>query len=101
MHETLYHLYPPETEEEANSWLMQFLLHYNSQPHRNEPHSRIEDWVANLPRIGIRQMCSWERFCTFAREPQRRKVGIDARVSVDGVSYEVDPDLAGETVILF
>ena len=101
MHETLYHLYAPETDEEANSWLMQFLLHYNSQPQRNAPHSRIEDWVANLPRIGIRQMCSWERFCTFAREPQRRKVGIDARVSVDGVSYEVDPDLAGETVILF
>ena len=39
--------------------------------------------------------------CTFAREPQRRKVGIDARVSVYGVSYEVDPDLAGEMVILF
>ncbi len=101
MHETLYHLHAPETEEEANSWLMQFLLHYNSQPHRNEPHSRMEDWLANLPRIGIRQMCSWERFCTFAREPQRRKVGIDARVSVDGVSYEVDPELAGETVILW
>ena len=101
MHETLYHLHAPETEEEANTWLMQFLLHYNSQPHRNEPHSRIEDWQENLPVQGIRQMCSWDRFCTFAREPQRRKVGIDARVTVDGVSYEVDPDLAGETVILW
>src|SRR5262249_54537744 len=37
----------------------------------------------------------------FAREPERRKVGGDARVSVDGVNYEVDPDLAGETVILW
>jgi hypothetical protein len=46
-------------------------------------------------------MCSWERFCTFAREPQRRKVGGDARVSVEGVAYEVEPDLAGETVILW
>lgn len=46
-------------------------------------------------------MCTWERFCTFAREPERRKVGIDARITVDGVSYEVDPDLAGETVILW
>lgn len=101
MHETLYHLHAPETEEEANTWLMQFLLHYNSQPHRNEPHSRIEDWLGNLPTQGIRQMCSWDRFCTFAREPERRKVGIDARVTVDGVSYEVDPDLAGETVILW
>ena len=31
----------------------------------------------------------------------QRKVGSDARVSVDGVSYEVDPDLAGETVVLW
>jgi len=46
-------------------------------------------------------MCSWERFCTFAREPERRKVGGDARVSVEGVLYEVDPDLAGEAVILW
>ena len=34
-------------------------------------------------------------------EPERRKVGIDARVIVDGVSYEVEPDLAGETVVLW
>ena len=46
-------------------------------------------------------MCSWERFSTFAREPERRKVGIDARITIEGVSYEVDPDLAGETVILW
>jgi len=46
-------------------------------------------------------MCKWERFCNFAREPQRRKVGVDARVSVEGVAYEVEPDLAGETVLLW
>jgi hypothetical protein len=46
-------------------------------------------------------MCSWERFCAFAREPERRKVGSDARVTVSGVIYELDPDLAGETVILW
>jgi hypothetical protein len=46
-------------------------------------------------------MWSWERFCTFAREPERRKVGGDARVSVDGVLYEVAPALAGESVILW
>jgi hypothetical protein len=46
-------------------------------------------------------MCSWERFCTFARQPERRKVGTDARVSVEGVTYEVAPDLAGETVVLW
>jgi hypothetical protein len=101
MHETLYHLHSPETEAEANAGLMKFLLHYNSRPHRSEAHSRIEDWLANLPTQGIREMCSWERFCTFAREPERRKVGIDARICVEGVFYEVDPDLAGETVTLW
>ena len=28
-------------------------------------------------------------------------MGIDARVTVDGVAYEVEPDLAGEKVILW
>lgn len=101
MHETLYHLHEPETEAEANSWLMRFLIHYNSMPHRTETHSRQEDWLANLPPEGIRAMCNWERFSTFAREPERRKVGVDARVSFDGTLYEVDPDLAGEDVVLW
>lgn len=30
-----------------------------------------------FPLAGIRQMSSWEQFCTFVREPERRKVGID------------------------
>ena len=101
MHETLYHLHEPETITEANTWLMQFLLHYNKQPHRRESHSRIEDWMRNLTKDGIREMCSWERFCTFAREPEKRKVGLDARVTIDGVAYEVEPDLAGEKVVLW
>ena len=66
MHETLYHLHEPETIAEANTWLMQFLLYYNKQCHRRESHSRIEDWLSNLSLEGIREMCSWERFCTFA-----------------------------------
>jgi len=101
MHETLYHLHEPETEADANAWLMRFLLHYNGMPHRLEPHSRQEDWLTNLPPEGIRAMCNWERFSTFAREPERRKVGVDARVSSDGTLYEVDPDLAGEEVVLW
>jgi hypothetical protein len=101
MHETLYHLHEPETETEANAWLMRFLIHYNQMAHRSEPHSRIEDWLANLPPDGVRAMCSWERFGTFAREPERRKVGVDARVSLDGTPYEVDADLAGEEVVLW
>jgi hypothetical protein len=46
-------------------------------------------------------MCSWERFCTFAREPERRTIGIDCRMTVAGVAYEVDPELAGETVVVW
>ena len=76
-------------------------MRYNGLQHRSEPHSRMEDWIENLPSSGVRAVCSWERFCTFAREPERRKVGSDARVSVEGINYEVDPDLAGETVILW
>lgn len=100
-HETLYHFHEPENEVEANLWLQQYLLNYNDQKHRIEAHSRLEDWLRNLPKSGIREMCSWERFCTFAREPQRRKVDATARVSVEGVAYEVNPDLAGETVVLW
>ena len=101
MHETLYHFHEPKDEAEANAWLMHFLVRYNGMQHRSEPHSRLDDWLQHLPPSGVRAICSWERFCTFAREPERRKVGIDARVSVAGVSYEVDPDLAGETVVLW
>ncbi|MNG95553.1 Integrase core domain protein [compost metagenome] len=99
-HETLYHFHKPETEQQANAWLLRYLLHYNEQPHRSQDHSRKEDWLTNLPPEGIRDMCNWEQFCRFAREPERRKVGIDARITVEGTAYEVDPDLAGETVLL-
>jgi hypothetical protein len=101
MYETLFHFHEPQTEEEANAGLRQYLLRYNDMQHRSEPHSRLEDWLGNLPESGIREMCSWERFCTFARQPEQRKVGIDARVSIAGITYEVAPDLAGERVILW
>lgn len=100
-HETLYHFHKPETEAEANLWLRNHVDRYNDKPHRRDPHSRIEDWLANLPEAGLREMCSWARFCAFAREPERRRVGSDAHVSVQGARYEVDPDLAGEDVTLW
>ena len=101
MHETLFHFHKPENEREANDWLLHFLVRYNGMQHRSEPHSRLEDWLANLPEGELRAMCDWERFCTFAREPERRLVGVDARIVIGGTQYEVDPDLAGETVILW
>ena len=100
-HETLYHFHQPESEEEANQWLARFVATYNAKDHRREPHSRIDDWLAHLPTEGLRQMCAWERFCAFAREPERRLVGVDCRLSVAGVVYEVDPELACETVVVW
>ncbi len=101
LHETLYHFHKPQDEAEANRWLLNFILRYNEKPHRLEKHSRMEDWIGNLPPSGIRRMCSWERFCVFAREPERRKVGSDARISADGGVYQVSPELAGLDVILW
>jgi hypothetical protein len=100
-HETLYHFHQPDTEEEANLWLARYIATYNRGDHRSEPHSRIDDWLAHLPADGVRQMCAWERFCAFAREPERRVVGIDCRLTVAGVAYEVDADFAGETVVVW
>jgi len=100
-HETLYHFHQPESEDEANQWLARYIDTYNAKDHRSEPHSRIDDWLAHLPAEGFRQMCAWERFCAFAREPERRLVGIDCRLTVAGVAYEVDPELAGETVVVW
>jgi hypothetical protein len=91
-HETLYHFHEPQTEAEANAWLFNYLLRYNASPHRSASHARMEDWVQHLPPEGLREMCSWERLCAFAREPETRKVAVDAQVSVSGVRYEVDPD---------
>ncbi len=58
-HETLYHFHKPETEAEANRWLQRYMTQYNAQQHRTEAHSRIEDWLKNLPADGVRDMCSW------------------------------------------
>lgn len=90
----------PETELQANEWLWNYLSRYNAQRHRSEKHSRLEDWLANISQEGVRDMCSWEQYCRFAREPETRKVGVDARITIDGTAWEVEPDMAGETVIL-
>jgi len=98
--ETLYHFHKPSSVEEANSWLWNYLAHYNSLPHRHEKHSRLEDWQRNLPTEGYRQMCDWERFCQMAREPDERKVASDACITLSGVRYQLTPEMAGEKVII-
>lgn len=100
-HETLYHFHTPETVEEANQWLFHYLKRYNSQSHRNKQHSRMEDWIKNIPAEGIKKMCSWEHFCTLVREPQIRKVTSDAHVSLDGILYKVDDELVGREVTVW
>ena len=100
-HETLFHFHQPDTEAEADRWLARFIDSYNRGDHRAEPHSRMDDWLAHLPADGVREMCAWERFCAFAREPERRAVALDCRMTIAGVNYEVDPEFAGETVVVW
>jgi hypothetical protein len=69
-HETLYHFHTPQNEAEANLWLRNYLVRYNAQPHRSEAHARAEDWAARLPEAGLRAMCAWDRFRTFARDEE-------------------------------
>lgn len=56
--------------------------------------------MLHIPEYGVRDMCDWEQYCRFAREPESRKVGVDARVTIGGTAWEVEPDMAGEKVIL-
>jgi hypothetical protein len=78
---TLYHCHQPASEEEVNHRLARFIRTCNLSEHRSERHSRIDDWLGHLPAEGVRQMCGWERFCMFAREPARRFIDIDCRLS--------------------
>lgn len=98
--ETLYHLQQPETLEEANAWLHRYLEEYNAMDHRYEDHSRMEDWLQNLPSQGFREMCSWDRFRTFAREPEQRKADSNACVGIDGIRYQLSHDMAGQDITL-
>ena len=101
VHETLYHFHKPKDLDEANAWLQNHVLRYNEKNHRTESHSRIDDWIKNLPGTGVREMCSWDRFCTFAREPEKKKVGPDAIIKIRGVTYKVAHELADHNVILW
>lgn len=98
--ETLFHFHQPSSLEQANEWLMNYLCQYCDMPHRSEKSARIQAWQSFLPANGYRQMCLWEKFCQFVREPETRQVGSDACVSIDGISYQLTPDMAGNEVTL-
>ncbi|MBF0227532.1 MAG: transposase family protein [Desulfobacterales bacterium] len=98
--EPLYHFHEPETILEANTCLEHYLQRYNVMPHRLENHSRIEDWLENLPPSGFLEMCSWDRFCTFTRDSEERKVETDGCVRVNSIRYQLDTEMAGQEVTL-
>ena len=98
--ETLFHFHKPSSLTQANEWLINYLCQYIDMPHRSEKATRIQVWLKYLPKNGYRQMCSWEKFCQFVREPETRLVGSDACVSIESISYQLIPDMAGKEVIL-
>lgn len=98
--ETLFHFHQPASLTQANEWLMNYLRQYIEMPHRSEKSTRIQVWLNYLPGSGYRQMCTWEIFCQFVREPETRLVGSDACVSIDGIAYQLLPDMAGNEVII-
>jgi hypothetical protein len=102
-HEALYQLgHVPKTEAEANEYLLRYVYLYNKQNHRRESHSRIQDWVSKLPEGGFKAVCSWEKFRSFAREPEQKTVARDCTITMDGgVKYEVSPELVGEKVVVW
>jgi transposase InsO family protein len=98
--ETLYHFHKPQTLEEANEWLWNYLAHYNAMSHRSEERTRLEDWKKNLPPEGYQKVCSRERFSQMAREPSIRSVGSDACITLEGISYQLKAEMAGEKVLV-
>ena len=53
-YETLYHFHRPETEQQANEWLLRHLIHvHNARRHRSESHSLLDDW----PKICCQRAC--------------------------------------------
>lgn len=96
--ETLFHFHKPESMAEANGWLLKHLLQYNCQQHPTREGSRIEVWASGCPADGFRQMCSWETYVTFAREPEYRTVDDHARITLDHQVYRVTDELRGERV---
>ena len=98
--ETLFHFHKPSSLTQANEWLINYLCQYIEMPHRSEKATRIQVWLKYLPKNGYRQMCSWEKFCQFVREPETRLVSSDACVSIGSISYQLIPDMAGKEVIL-
>jgi hypothetical protein len=89
-----------DIEEEANIWLMNFLLRYNEQPHRSEPHARLEDWLATLSPKGSARCAEWLatplQFIHYAWRALEKAYVIGQKpVDVETVQDVLAPDLDG------
>lgn len=99
--ESLFHFHRPESVEQANKWLMEYLLNFISRPHPELgiDDSRIEVWAKGLPSDRYRKICEPNTFWSYVAEPELRVVAPDARLIMDNkYVYIVDSDLAGERV---
>jgi hypothetical protein len=54
-------------------------------------------FLPDRTRYSYRAMCAWERFCAFAREPEHRKVGVDAAIDSGNLVVLSGVIGAGET----
>jgi len=74
MHETVHHFHQPATEEEANAWLLNFLVRYNES---TTVPNRARAWRTGCKtsiRPAFARCVAGRRFCTFTRERERRRV---------------------------
>lgn len=96
--ETLFHFQRPESLEQLNQWLHEYIRKYNEKPHRRAKCSRFQFWKDLLPESSYRAVCTKEHFAKICRVPEKRTVGSDACVSIEGELFQLLPDFAGEVV---
>lgn len=96
--ESLFHFQEPESLEQLNQWLFEYIKQYNHKPHRRESCSRYEYWMSHLSEDGYQQMCTKEHYAKLCRVPENRLVGSDACISMNGTNFQLDPEFAGENV---
>ena len=95
--EALYHFYKPSSVEEANSWLWNYLAHYNSLPHRYEKHSRLEDWQQRICLQKVIDKCViGKNFAKWHENQTKRKVSSDACITLNWSTLSTYPEMAGE-----
>lgn len=99
--ESLFHFHRPVNVDQANEWLMKYLLNHitRTHPETGIQDSRIEVWARGLAGGRYRKVCDPDTFWSYVSEPELRTVGPDARLILDNKHvYVLDSSLAGEKV---